>query len=368
MITRLYVDNFRCFVNFEWNVAPIQLVLGSNGTGKSTLLDILCSLREFVADHEPCSKIFPSESRTRWEQRSTQTIELDVRGNGGLYSYRLEIEHDEPHRQNRVGRETLTFDRHPLFEVKLGEGKLYRDDFSEGPEARFDWLHSGVAALAQRPDNQRLIWFREWFSRCLAIRIRPGLMETRTEHEVRSPARDLSNFAAWYRHLLQEDPEFSRHFTESLVDLIPGCVGLKLTQLDKNLRAARLEQRSEGLQEKIEFGLDELSDGQRVLIGLYSILHYRPPEFPMTLFIDEPDNYVALSEIQPWLVGMRERVDEGDCQLLIISHHPEIIDYLARDCGVILARSNNGPVRIRPFDHSSKLSPAEVISRGWEDA
>ena len=36
MLTRLYIDNFRCFVNFEYRPAARELILGRNGSGKTT--------------------------------------------------------------------------------------------------------------------------------------------------------------------------------------------------------------------------------------------------------------------------------------------------------------------------------------------
>ena len=48
MIERFYLDNYKCFVNFEWQPKALQLVLGGNGTGKTTVFDVLETLREFI--------------------------------------------------------------------------------------------------------------------------------------------------------------------------------------------------------------------------------------------------------------------------------------------------------------------------------
>lgn len=52
MLTRLYIDNFRCFVNFEYKPAMKQLLLGENGSGKSALLMAVSQLKEFVKGRE----------------------------------------------------------------------------------------------------------------------------------------------------------------------------------------------------------------------------------------------------------------------------------------------------------------------------
>ena len=87
-----------------------------------------------------------------------------------------------------------------------------------------------------------------------------------------------------------------------------------------------------------------------------------------TVLIDEPDNYVSLREIQPWLVAVTEAVEEGDGQVLLISHHPEIINQWAPGSGVQFVRDGAGPVRVEKFrgDIDSCLDPAELIARGWE--
>ena len=41
MLTRLYLDNFRCFENFEYKPARRELILGRNGSGKSSLFEAL---------------------------------------------------------------------------------------------------------------------------------------------------------------------------------------------------------------------------------------------------------------------------------------------------------------------------------------
>jgi len=47
MLTRIYVDNFRCLVNFEFKPGGKHLLFGRNGSGKSSFLDALLLTRQF---------------------------------------------------------------------------------------------------------------------------------------------------------------------------------------------------------------------------------------------------------------------------------------------------------------------------------
>ena len=84
------------------------------------------------------------------------------------------------------------------------------------------------------------------------------------------------------------------------------------------------------------------------------------------MIIDEPENFISLAEIQPWLMKLVDGLKKG--QVLLISHHPEVINQLAPNHGVQFVRDGVGPVHVEPFQANvySTLSPAEVVARGWE--
>ena len=104
------------------------------------------------------------------------------------------------------------------------------------------------------------------------------------------------------------------------------------------------------------------------LIALYSLVRLAAGQ-GYTLFLDEPDNYVALSEIQPWLVELADACGDTVPQAVLCSHHPELIDYLGADRGVLLEGESSGVTRAKTLadgvvDDGLKLS--ERIARGWE--
>ena len=116
-----------------------------------------------------------------------------------------------------------------------------------------------------------------------------------------------------------------------------------------------------------DYNFRELSDGQRMLIVLNTLLHCLPEDGTSTLCIDEPENFLALSEIQPWLDQLDDRCIEGELQSLLITHHPRPINFLARDAGVWLDRSGvNQPTRVHRIEEDAQgVSMAHLVERGW---
>ncbi|HNI60620.1 MAG TPA: AAA family ATPase, partial [Pseudomonadota bacterium] len=112
---------------------------------------------------------------------------------------------------------------------------------------------------------------------------------------------------------------------------------------------------------------DELSDGQRALIALHLLRHVAATPGSV-LALDEPDNYVALAEIQPWLLDVeRAALKSGGPQVWLISHHPEVINLLAPEYGVRFFRDGMGPTRTAPFQSAQQLSASETVARGWDN-
>lgn len=371
MIESLYVDNYKCFENTDVDLRSFNLLLGDNGTGKSALFEVLRLLKALVIDEKKLDAVLPTTTLTRWQHRSTQTFEVSILGNGGTYQYRLEVEHDRERDLRRINLETLTFDGHPLFEFKEGEVQLYRDDFSEGPAYPFDWGRSALATIMSRHDNKRLSWFKDRLSDVHILRIEPFLMNAKSAQEETTPSLGLENFPSWYRHVSQEYPKRQVDFFEDLSQSIDGFDGLKLSSNGGETRTMTLDihhASKDGQGRSKSYSFDELSDGQRAIVALYAIMRFTLRE-DVTLCIDEPENYLALNEIQPWLLELEMVCQDEDAQAVLISHHPELIDLLALEKGLLFERANAGPVRTHPVDveEVGDITVSDFVARGWHN-
>lgn len=371
MLKHLYVDNYKCMVNFEFIPAQLNLLLGRNGSGKSTVFEVLAKVRDVALGRSDVLSAFTRTSRTRWDSRPLQTFDIQEAQASGTYKYRLEIEHEENGDRCRIKRESLSIDDKPLFAFTDGDVHLYRDDHSHGPVFPADWGRSALATVPRRKDNTRLWAFKDWLSQVWTLAPNPRVMRSESTKEDPTPEHDLSNIASWYRHAVQEDASASQKLLGSLSEVLDGFQALNLRKTGEESRRLRVtlkrgSSNSSGHAEP-DYDFVELSDGQRALVGLYSLLHLGLSR-GSTLCIDEPDNFVALPELQPWLIALRERVEESGAQVFLISHNPEVINYLAPGCGRLFERSDAGPVRVRDFATGSDtgLTPAELLARGWE--
>lgn len=386
MLTRLYVSNYRCLVNFEFKPTNKQLIIGRNGTGKTTVFDVLALLRDILVRDSPLEGYVGGKTCTRWQTVAEQRFELYVTGNGGEYRYTLVVEDSDPRREARraafigtgfsgprphVKHETLDYNGKPLFRFLKDEIGLFNDQQKPEPSVKFPFYghRSGLATVeAGRKDNAKLTWFKRWLLGLTQVQINPWAMSARSERESHEPAKDLSNFADWYRHLRLENGDAVSQALTDLREAIPGFQALDAREAGLDVRVLQATiANQEGRRFDVHF--HDLSEGQRTLIALYMLV-YCSVDADRLLLLDEPDNFIALAEIQPWLMKLLDRVDDTGGQVILISHHPELLDQLASRGGMLLDRPSGAETRVRQFEpaEDSGLKPSEIIARGWEGA
>lgn len=366
MLKRLYVDNYKCMVNFEFVPQATQLILGANGAGKSTLFDVLLMLRRFLTGQDRLDRLIDAATLTGWDRRSQQIFEIDLEGEGGLYCYKLALEHTVESSQCRVRSETLDLKGKPLLKFIDGEVTIYGESHQVGATFPFDRTQSAFVTLSERRDNRLHRWFRDWLARIQLIRLDPFRMTAQTDHEDVQLLPSATNFASWYRHLIQDAPALIEEIRQSLSNVWTEFRGLRLETAGTKTKVLKIVLQESGT--KYELDLQQVSDGQRALIVLYTVLHFVRSSSSPLVGVDEPDNFVALQEIQPWIVSLCQAVEDHGAQALLISHHPEVINYLAPQDAIVFCREDGGPTRVKKFQTTlgSTLTPAEVVARGWD--
>jgi len=388
MLKRLYVDNFRCLVDFELNFDSINLFLGDNGAGKSTVFDVLGKLQLLIINGDAVEDIFKQSDLTRWHSNEKQTFELEASGNNGHYKYQLEvgkidstIEEDFVFTNKYILNERLFFNQALLLNVEEEKVEFYSDDGIKYSSSRYNYSQSIISILRSSSENKKLVWFRNKIKNLVVLKISPNLIVSVSSQKNSFLTKKMENFVSWYRYIFADNQNKLTQLTESLQEILDGFISFRLEPISEKAVILKLIFETEESEQNIEYSFEELSDGQKVLIVLYS-LFYGLESQDYTLCIDEPENFLALPEIQPWLFQLYDLCSEGKLQALLISHHPELIDYLlASPVGYWFKRESNSSVQVTPIDNNflqpiinniqqdnkSGLKMSELIARGWLD-
>ena len=361
MLKRLYVDNYKCLTNFDLRFGDLTLLLGANGCGKSAVFEVIGKLRDLIRGDAKVGKLFSSADITSWSSKPEQLFEMEIDVSDGRCLYRLEVEHELERRWVRVKSEELTFNDRPLFAFNEGEVRLYRDDHSEGPTYSFDWNQSGLAPVASRHDNTRLCAFREEVGKFVTLFLQTRNLSPGSDMPYGGLSDSGENFASWYQEHLQEYPGRIFAAMNRVRDVLPGFTDLRLAQRGNDYRELQVEFRAPERKVGNLYRFDRLSDGQRALIVLYLLLFAHDANG--TLFLDEPDNYITLPEMQPWLAEMEDGCGETLPQAVLISHHPEAIDFL-HDKAVWLGREPESHTRILEIKNDTMLKISELYAQG----
>ena len=372
MITRLYANNFRCLVAFEAAFDSFGVLCGPNGAGKSSVFDALRLLRNLGTGDGVLGGTgemdIPRLEFTCWAEDTKiespiQEFELGLSVDGHAFEYVLHTEQRAEFEKPRIIQEKAICDGQVLFERDLEGVEFLKAD---GSQANFplDWRQAALAAIQPRGVHiGKLQPLQEEIARLLILRPNPRSMERESKVEAKHPDLSMTNLTSWYRSLAQEQ-EWTDALREALREVWPDFRSFKLVDAGLNTKALQLRFEPEGSKPVLLFS-HQLSDGERALIGLYMVRAALRTGAARSVWIDEPDNFVGLPELQPWVLSLRELLDE-EHQLVLISHHPEILSSSGEANGRYLWRDNHtSPTRIGPLKVPAGMTAGEAVARGW---
>jgi len=363
VLKRLYVHNYKCLVNFEIKFdQDISLFLGTNGSGKSTVFEVLTKLRRVIVGEEKVDNIFDRTDSPRWlkPELSDMRFELDIEIGSSVYRYLLVLELDLLDFEIfNIKDEYLYLNNEVLIESKNYE-TLVISFGKKNEHLSFDFNRSGINRYISFYAKE----FLQYLRALLIVRINPYEMASTINKANAEIKTDFSNYAEWFAHLNEKNRRGVSEFEKAMRDVLLGFDYFKIEQAGQAKVLQVDFENKANKKEMITYYFNELSEGQKVLIALYALVYCTPEN--SLICIDEPENFLALPEIQPWLNVLREQCKERKLQALLISHHPSLINFLAAYSGYWFSRQDNH-TRIEKITEqdSDGLSLAQLIEIGW---
>lgn len=373
MLKEIYIDNYKTLVNFRLKLDTFQLILGENGTGKTSTLEVLSLLQDIMNGAEVGEK-FDNSTFTIWHsdsEKKEQKIELQMDIEGEAYRYTLLVEKRRNKRDGHDDRvirtEELLWNNQRFYYFDGNEVHLFRINWDtnkaeEGVCFPGDWSRSFLSQVGDRDDNKPISLFRQELKNYMLIRPYPILLSQEAKNSSPNLEPLAKNFAAWFYHLLLDSPLVWHQANTFLKDVFVDRYRSLSLKESGDLRRLYVS-----LSGNNDLDFSQLSDGQRQLVLLYTLLAYIKEGASNMLFLDEPDNFVTLREIAPWWQELNELSEMPGKQIILISHHPTIVDQMGHDQALWFSRPEGWHTVVTPYQVTDGLTPAETMERGWDN-
>ncbi|MFH1117745.1 MAG: AAA family ATPase [Pseudomonadota bacterium] len=346
MIQRLYVHNFRCLENFELTIKgmPSALLVGKNGTGKSTIAAVLEVLQRIARGTSRVGMLVKKKDFTGERPDGPIRFELEVLIDETVFKYVLALELPETFKELRVSEEHLMVAGDSIYSRKGAQVTLHISPQNREAQFLVDWHVVALPVIQEQSEKDPLRLFRAWLAHTIILAPIPSLMTGESRGETLEPNRDGSNFADWFSGLLTRYPAAYTHVEQHLRELMPDFRDFLNKQIGADSRSMRVRfKKDEGL--ALDFS--DLSEGEKCFFLCAVVLAANEFYGPLFCFWDEPDNYLSLSEVGHFLLALRRSFEQGG-QFLATSHNPEAIRKFSDENTFLLDRKSHlEPTRVK---------------------
>jgi predicted ATPase len=351
VIRRFHVHNFRCLENFDLPISGQSsvLLIGKNGSGKTTVGLALQILQKIARGTNRVSDLVKPKDLARGRTDVPMRFEIEVELNRKMYGYSVAFELHERAKELTVLEETLTVDSRLRYLRRFQaspETRLAKQD-SEA-NLRIDWDLVALPII-QRPSKDDAVFvIRQWLARMLILRPIPGLILGNSTEETLEPDLQVADFGAWFSGLLAYAPSAYGTIDSYLKQVMPDLKDIKNPVVGKDSRSLEVQFSID--QGSVVLPFEDLSDGEKCFMICALVLAANQAYGPVFCFWDEPDNYLALSEVGHFVLALRKAFQAGG-QFIATSHNAEAIRRFSDDNTLLLYRNNHlEPTRVRPLN------------------
>lgn len=347
MIHRFYVHNFRSLENFELPIAGVSsaLLIGKNGAGKSSVGFALELLQKIGRGINRVGKLMQPQDMSHGRTETPVRFEIEVDLEGVRYAYSLALELPSGFRELRVLEESLQVGGIMKFSREVEKVRFPDGNKQSSGGMTFDWHLIWLSVHQARSERDPVHQFREWLARMILLRPYPLDISGDSWEETLHPCSNGSNLGAWWSGLMAHAPAAYAAVDSRLKILMPDLKDIKNPLAGKDSRSLVLQFDGEPPPPPLPFV--QLSDGEKCMVIWALVMAANEAYGPLFCFWDEPDNYLAISEIGDFTTDLRRAFSKGG-QFLATSHNAETIRRFADDNTFLLSRrTHQEPTQIR---------------------
>jgi len=340
MISRIYIHNFRCLENFELSFKgnSSALIIGKNGSGKTTVAVALEILQRIARGTNRVSDLITQRDLAQNRLDRPIRFEIEVYIDSNLYKYIVVFELPEGFKELRVSEETLFRANKMVFNRSLAQVQLSHTNQETDSRFSIDWHLVALPIIQEKSQTDPIFLFKQWLRRMLILRPVPGRMRGDSEDETLQPDIQVNNFGAWFSGLLAYAPAAYSEIDGYLKQVMPDLKDIKNPAVGVDVRSLQI-QFSNGNSSLI-LPFQELSDGEKCFMICALVLAANKAYGPVLCFWDEPDNFLALPEVQHFIRALRQAFHSNGL-FIATSHNPEVIRSFSPENTLVFSRRSH---------------------------
>ena len=312
-ITRIRVRNFKSLVDFDLKLVPFTCLVGMNGVGKSTVLQVLDFIaQQFKGDIAGWLEMRQwdaSDLNSRLTRRSNIDLGVELSYQGAPLRWEASFNRVSMH----CTSETISLDGHLLFRVRDGRYKIREENEMD---ISFDYQGSILSQLRESQLIDCLIEFKNFFTQMESLDlISPELLRTKTREAKGQLGLGGQNLSAFLSEL---DEEKRSKLLSGLTSVYPQLDNFSITSLRSGWKRLSIEERFGD--HLLKSNARHVNDGMLRMMAVLSQL-FSDHSF---LLFDEIEN-----GMNPELVEfLMNTLVASDKQVLVTTHSPMILNYL----------------------------------------
>ncbi|MGB2641710.1 MAG: ATP-binding protein [Candidatus Acidiferrum sp.] len=365
LLMRLRIRNFKAIrESGSVKLSPLTVLIGNNGSGKSSVIEALDTLRTLVVqDVDAAMQMWKGIEHVRNKTKTRQTrhsrtgsdksskpIAFSLVGNTGRVPFATTTVLNERGNENElfIEREfgrfgAVRFDRHED-QIKV----------SGDPQRKDRFMTSAASLLSS--------YLGDYVESWQFLNLSPHLMgnpvpQTRTRRGIRLD-RSGANLSEYLLDIRRRDLAAFDGIVGTLKYVLPYASDIQPTSTSEIERAAYLQLSERDF--KVPGWL--ISAGTLRILALLAVLRHPSP--PSLIIVEEIENGLDPRSMRLLVDEIQRTVESGRSQVILTTHSPSLLDSIPLKSIVFVERVDDEPTFVRPGDEKEVQKWAKSFSPG----